>query len=668
MGGEMMQAPQQGQPQGGGGEEQILQQVAQMLQQGMSPEEIVGQLVQMGVPQEQAIQIVQMVVQQMQGQQQAPQQAPPMMRGGGYMYQMGGEMAPQQQAQGGAEQIVQAIMQMLQQGMQPEEIVAQLVQMGLPQEAAIQAVQMVMQQSQQGQQQQPQPPYEQGMMGSGQPPMRYGGRYNPLMRRNGGKLYYQDGDVLPGSKYPSWYNQILNYESTQGSSQGTGLPNYGINQSKYAGKYPDMWADNKITEDEALEFLSKEYQPLVEGYPEEVQKRLMDYAYNTGRSVEDLLLYTGGVRSLEDIQNKPYDANLWSISKDAIIRGMNEPGYTDLLDQAKREVYKNTWTTKGTPDVYQKTSLPRINMWSNTQSSTGQTPTSQPVVNTTSTASPTAPGTGVLLNPTEIALRNFNRPRPQVSATPTGSGKDETETGPGEDERYIPWRSNYAPIVAGGLAASAAPLANIVTSFTAEDTRAAAPVKFERPGYEPVALARQAGNQALGTYRSALRAGSPTAGAYLSNLAVTAPSMGVNVGKQVAEQRANIDTRRAQIQGQEQMYNDRIRQFNILNQARDEAARNQLRMQGAAGLGDIGQGVITDVAKTRGQEEILRALETKDFSPFKFERDARGRWRQVLSPRGAEYYMNSKGTNKVVTDSEGNTYEVLPNGTIRKIQ
>jgi hypothetical protein len=218
MGGEMMQAPQQGQPQGqpqgGGGEEQILQQVAQMLQQGMSPEEIVGQLVQMGVPQEQAIQVVQMVVQQMQGQQQAPQQepqqAPPMMRGGGYMYQMGGEMAPQQapqqQAQGGEEQIVQAIMQMLQQGMQPEEIVGELVKMGLPQEAAIQAVQMVMQQSQQGQQgQQQQMPTE-----APAPMMRYGGRVTkqmggsladnylsqvnqyPVLKRNGGKLYYQE--------------------------------------------------------------------------------------------------------------------------------------------------------------------------------------------------------------------------------------------------------------------------------------------------------------------------------------------------------------------------------------------------------------------------------------------------------------------------------------------
>ena len=249
MGGEMMQAPQQGQPQGGGGEEQILQQVAQMLQQGMSPEEIVGQLVQMGVPQEQAIQIVQMVVQQMQGQQQAPQQepqqAPPMMRGGGYMYQMGGEMAPQQQAQGGEEQIVQAITEMLQQGMQPEEIVAQLVQMGLPQEAAIQAVQMVMQQSQQGQQQQmpAQAPA---------PMMRYGGRVTkqmggsladnylsqvnqyPVLKRNGGKLYYQDGDFIP------------TFESSNSTKEP--VPPYPKPVGVYPYTPPSNLPDNRLTQ------------------------------------------------------------------------------------------------------------------------------------------------------------------------------------------------------------------------------------------------------------------------------------------------------------------------------------------------------------------------------------------------------------------------------------
>ena len=223
MGGEMMaQQPQ------GGGQEEIMQQVAQMLQQGMAPEQIVGQLVQMGVPQEQAIQIVQMIVQQMQGQQQAPQeapqQAPPMMRRGGYMYQMGGEMAPQQAPQQGGdqEQIMQAIVQMLQQGLQPEQIVGELVKMGIPQESAIQAVQMVMEQAQQSQgmqqqQQQAAPPVEQGMMGQQQgapATMRGGGRMYqmggsladnylaqvnqyPVLKRGGGKLYYQDAGLLP---------------------------------------------------------------------------------------------------------------------------------------------------------------------------------------------------------------------------------------------------------------------------------------------------------------------------------------------------------------------------------------------------------------------------------------------------------------------------------------
>ena len=237
MGGEMMAQQPQGQPQGGGGQEEIMQQVAQMLQQGMAPEEIVGQLVQMGVPQEQAIQIVQMIVQQMQGQQQAPQeapqQAPPMMRRGGYMHQMGGEMAPQQAPQqgGSQEQIMQAIVEMLQQGLQPEQIVGQLVKMGVPQEAAIQAVQMVMQQVQQSQgmeqQQQAAPPFEQGMMSQQGAPatMRGGGRMYqmggsladnylaqvnqyPVLKRGGGKLYYQDAGFMP--KNPR--NPVIPYE------------------------------------------------------------------------------------------------------------------------------------------------------------------------------------------------------------------------------------------------------------------------------------------------------------------------------------------------------------------------------------------------------------------------------------------------------------------------
>ena len=689
MGGEMMQAPQQGQPQGGG-EEQILQQVAQMLQQGMSPEEIVGQLVQMGVPQEQAIQVVQMVVQQMQGQQQAPQeapqQAPPMMRGGGYMYQMGGEMAPQQapqqqapqqQAQGGEEQIVQAIMQMLQQGMQPEEIVGELVKMGLPQEAAIQAVQMVMQQSQQGQQgQQQQMPTE-----APAPMMRYGGRVTkqmggsladnylsqvnqyPVLKRNGGKLYYQQnqGYLVPENKYsseavstPDDYERIYDIVgNTLDRETKLGYSNYGFTQPG-ATQYPNTKDGRNQAINAGIDQYFNKY-GLYE-MPDSQQAMAFDFAFNSedprasmmvaaGKltPAEKVSMYSKGkldpdrvdqswkkygadVMAMGDALNDPFAAEKTRSYGNTTGANIRLPEWTNRVNEVKAFAPKY-FINNQSNSLYKSVPVP-LGVLSTTTSGNTSAATTQPVVVQPNTAS---------------------------------------QTGPGKDEKYTPWTSNYAPIVAGGLASSAAPLANIVASYTAKDTRAASPLKFERPGYEPVALARQAGNQALANTREALRRGAPTQGSYLSNLAITAPSMGVNVGKQVAEQRANIDSKRGQIQAQEQIYNDRIRQFNILNQAKDEASRNQLRMEAAAGLGDIGQGVITDVYKTRGQEEMLRALESKDFSPFKFERDAKGRWKQVLSPRGAAYYQNSKGTNQVVTDSEGNTYEVLPNGIIRRI-
>lgn len=85
----MMQQQAPAPEQGGGGAEQAMQQIAQMLQQGMPPEQIIQQLVQSGVPQEQAVQMVQQVAQGMQGE--APQQdAPAMMQTGGRMkYQLG---------------------------------------------------------------------------------------------------------------------------------------------------------------------------------------------------------------------------------------------------------------------------------------------------------------------------------------------------------------------------------------------------------------------------------------------------------------------------------------------------------------------------------------------------------------------------------------------------
>lgn len=79
---------QQSAPEQGGDQmEQVMQQVAQMLQQGADPQQVMQQLVEMGVPQEQAQQMIQMVMQQMQGgqeQQGQQMQETPMMRLGGH--------------------------------------------------------------------------------------------------------------------------------------------------------------------------------------------------------------------------------------------------------------------------------------------------------------------------------------------------------------------------------------------------------------------------------------------------------------------------------------------------------------------------------------------------------------------------------------------------------
>jgi hypothetical protein len=96
---------QQAAAQGGGGDqqEQIIQFVAQALQQGADPQEIMQQLVEAGIPQEQAGQLIQAVAEQLQQMAAQPQQGQqPMMRKGGTpCYECGGKMADGGQAYSG---------------------------------------------------------------------------------------------------------------------------------------------------------------------------------------------------------------------------------------------------------------------------------------------------------------------------------------------------------------------------------------------------------------------------------------------------------------------------------------------------------------------------------------------------------------------------------------
>ena len=149
-----------------GGEQQIAQQAAQALQEGAQPEQVMQMLLKSGMTQDQAVQLVQAIMQQVQ-QQSGSEEGTPQMRRGGY-HQEGG-MQPAMEEQGGQgnemEAIMQQVLQMLQQGADPQEVLQMLVEAGVPEDQATQMVQAVMQQMQGGQPQQ------------STPQMRIGGYY-----------------------------------------------------------------------------------------------------------------------------------------------------------------------------------------------------------------------------------------------------------------------------------------------------------------------------------------------------------------------------------------------------------------------------------------------------------------------------------------------------------
>jgi len=149
----MGQAPQQDPMQ------EVMMMVQQMMEQGAAPEDVIMELlnnqvppdvivqvfVQMGMPQEQAVQIIQAVMSQEQGM---PEQGmdPSMMEGQGMtpdmmpamdpgmaMMQMGGASNPN-------DSLTQEIMSALDQGASPEEVIEFLIQQGIPEQEASQMV------------------------------------------------------------------------------------------------------------------------------------------------------------------------------------------------------------------------------------------------------------------------------------------------------------------------------------------------------------------------------------------------------------------------------------------------------------------------------------------------------------------------------------------------
>jgi hypothetical protein len=713
MGGEMMAQQPQGQPQGGSGQEEIMQQVAQMLQQGMAPEEIVGQLVQMGVPQEQAIQIVQMIVQQMQGQQQAPQeapqQAPPMMRRGGYMYQMGGEMAPQQAPQqgGSQEQIMQAIVQMLQQGLQPEQIVGELVKMGIPQEAAIQAVQMVMQQAQQSQgmqqQQQAAPPAEQGMMSQQGAPatMRGGGRMYqmggsladnylaqvnqyPVLKRGGGKLYYQDAGLLPDEGYAA----INQFENTMGTYDTQGNPIGMGRGDQYAQTHTD---NTKIQEYINSNIGMDNWNNL----PDNLKTQIYSFMFNHGnydnaiKGLNQAVLDStgagegGGTYSVSDMKSD--NNNL--IDPGGQFRSTLSNKFNQNVDYSNPDIYNNYINVLGS----QYSSIARNNLQFNTGVGTNYAPTLRnraisihnnlyPATSSTSAQSATvAPQARVskadllpiptttsqpilpsLMN-NEVELTGLKEPQisPELVYKTFPVGKPKPKSAPPLGQYKSPM-GNY---IAGGVGSMLGPLANAAAAAFAPDPTYTAAPKLGRYDYTPVALQRAQANQAMANTRQAIRMGAPTQGSYLANVGVALPSAGASYGSQIAQTRYGIDAQNMGLANQEATLRAAQAEKNALMKDQSISNRWKLGMEAAAGTGRNIQGFSKDLAAKRMQDMMVNQLRTGDFSSIGYDL-VNGKLVPKVAPAGLATYNDGITTlnngQRIRFNPETEKYELLP--------
>jgi hypothetical protein len=191
-----------------------------------------------------------------------------------------------------------------------------------------------------------------------------------------------------GEVNDEWVNRIMDFESKQGSGQGQGLSNYGYNSPKgykeVNGKFVKKGAtpNNKgqykeedlyngtgsynspKTKEEAVNRFKDEYLKDFEKYPIEARKRLADYAYNTGRSPEDLLLLADGKISLDQINSSQVFSDDWKKYGPEIEKKLSDPEFIGNLNNAKDKVYQTTRMQNGqTNPAYGNTWYDRVRMF-----------------------------------------------------------------------------------------------------------------------------------------------------------------------------------------------------------------------------------------------------------------------------------------------------------------
>lgn len=221
-----------------------------------------------------------------------------------YLFEMGGmKEEGKKYANEDGGQIENSIAQMLQQGITPEKIIEQLIQAGYDMATAQATVEGVMQQV--------------------QDMMKDGGK-----KKKKGLNYYEDGG-LSEDDLDKYVEKLIEFEGTRGSAEGKGLD---ISQFT-GGKAKDRVDLRMLVEDVYLKAIKDELGDNYNKLDRQILIELLDYKFNTGRNVGDLLNYAEGKLTIDEINsNKSFGV------PDVVNVDIN------ALRQAKDDIYR---TTKG---------------------------------------------------------------------------------------------------------------------------------------------------------------------------------------------------------------------------------------------------------------------------------------------------------------------------------
>jgi hypothetical protein len=198
---------------------------------------------------------------------------------------------------------------------------------------------------------------------------RYGGNMNGkrlkrfvLAGENNTK--YNNTQNGPPDENDAWIRKMMENEFTKGGyDKGTGksigLSNWGYNTPK--GYYYDVkdkkykekntnnllngtgnWKDEPKSIEDAIRLYKKEYLPDVINYPLDLRKQLGDYSYNSGRSINDLLLLSSGKITLDQINSTQTFDKEWASNQSEIEKLYSDPDFLNKVIKARHDVAKTT--------------------------------------------------------------------------------------------------------------------------------------------------------------------------------------------------------------------------------------------------------------------------------------------------------------------------------------